>query len=127
MTNEELVKKFYVAFKENDIATCQKLCDDKIEWTTMEGMPNGGKYVGVKQIFENYFPKMLSNFKEFHAIPETYLDAKDHIIVIGRYEGISIKKKKFDVPFSHIYEIKNNKIIKFRQFTDTQKIQESLI
>ena len=37
-------------------------------------MPNGGTYVGVKAVFEDYFPKMLSNFKEFHAIPERFLD-----------------------------------------------------
>ena len=126
MSNEELIKKFYLAFKNKDMKTINQLCDEQIEWNTLKGMPHGGRYVGLKAIFDDYFANMLSNFEEFHAIPGTYLDAKDHIIVIGRYEGISIKKKKFDVPFSHIYEIKENKIIKFIQFTDTQKLQESL-
>ena len=103
-----------------------QLCDEKIEWITLEGMPHGGKYVGLKAIFEDYFPHMLKNFTEFHAIPETFLESKDHVVVIGRYSGSSKIGKKFDVPFSHIYQIKNDKIIKFRQFTDTEKIQESL-
>ena len=124
MTNEDLVKKFYVAFKENDIATCLKLCDDNIEWTTMEGMPNGGKYVGVKQIFENYFPKMLSNFKEFHAIPEQITSLKDHVMVNGKYHGVSKSNKKFNVSFSHVYLIQEDKIVQFRQFTDTKIIQD---
>jgi uncharacterized protein len=93
----------------------------------MYGMPNGGKYVGVKAIFEDYFPNMLSNFKEFHANPEEFLESKDNVIVLGRYLGVSKIGKTFDVPFSHIYDIKENKILKFRQFTDTQKIHESLI
>lgn len=103
-----------------------QLCDEKLEWNTLSGMPHGGKYVGLKSIFEDYFTNMLSNFKEFHAMPDEFLESKNHVIVIGRYQGISKKEKTFDVPFSHIYEIRNNKIFKFRQFTDTQKIQESL-
>ncbi len=126
MSNEELIKKFYSAFKNKDMEIIHQLCDEKIEWNTLKGMPHGGKYVGLKAIFEDYFANMLSNFEEFHAIPETYLESKNHMVVIGRYKGISIKKKKFDVPFSHIYEIKENKIIKFTQFTDTYKLQESI-
>lgn len=126
MTNEELIRKFYDAFKNKDMKVIDQICDEKIEWNTLKGMPHGGKYVGLKAIFEDYFPKMLSNFNEFHAIPQEYLESKDHVIVIGRYQGISKTDKKFDVPFSHIYEIKNNKILKFRQFTDTKILQESL-
>ena len=125
MSNQELIKNFYIAFK-NKIDDYSEFCHDDIQWITMEGMPNGGRYVGIKSVFEEYFPKMLSNFKEFHAIPEQFFDFKDHIMVIGRYQGTSKSNKNFDVPFSHVYMIKENKIIQFRQFTDTQKIQESL-
>ena len=126
MSNEELIKKFYNAFKNKDMEIIHQICDEKIEWNTLKGMPHGGKYIGLKAIFDDYFTNMLSNFEEFHAIPETYLDAKNHMVVIGRYKGISKKKKKFDIPFSHIYEIKENRIVKFTQFTDTYKLQESI-
>ncbi|PIW31755.1 MAG: ketosteroid isomerase, partial [Nitrosopumilales archaeon CG15_BIG_FIL_POST_REV_8_21_14_020_37_12] len=126
MSNVELVKKFYDAFKNKDMKKIHQLCDEELEWNTLRGMPHGGKYVGLKSIFEDYFTNMFSNFKEFHAMPDEFLESENHVIVIGRYQGISKKEKTFDVPFSHIYEIRNNKIFKFRQFTDTQKIQESL-
>lgn len=125
-SNEELIQKFYDAFKKNDKQTCLNMCDEKIEWITMDGMPNGGRYVGKKEIFESYFPNMLSNFQEFHAIPEVFLDSKDHVIVIGKYHGSSMNGKTFDVPFSHVYKINASKITNFRQFTDTKKIQDSL-
>ena len=126
MSNVELIRQFYDAFKKKDMNVINQLCSEQIEWNTLKGMPHGGKYCGLKSIFEDYFANMLSNFKEFHAIPEEFLESKDHVIVIGRYQGISKKEKTFDVPFSHIYEIRDSKIFKFRQFTDTQKIQESL-
>lgn len=126
MTNAELIKKFYIAFKNKDKKTYMTLCDENIEWITMDEMPNGGKYIGRAEVFENYFPNMLSNFKEFHAILEQITCLKDHVMVIGRYRGISKQDKKFDVSFSHVYLIEGNKIKQFRQFTDAQKIQESL-
>ena len=124
-SNQELIKNFYNSFK-NKNKTYADFCHDDIEWITMDGMPNGGTYVGINAIFKEYFPKMLSNFQEFHAEPNVFLSDKDKVIVFGRYFGQSISDKKFDVPFCHVYTIQNNKIIQFRQFTDTAIIQKSL-
>ena len=126
MSNEELIKQFYIAFKNKDGSTYLKLCDDNIEWITSEGMPNGGTYTGKKEVFENYFPNMLTNFKEFHAIPNQILSLENHTVVNGEYRGVTKHDKKFDVSFSHVFLIKENKIKQFRQFTDTQKIQDAL-
>ena len=69
MSNEELIKQFYISFKNKDEYTCLKLCDGDVKWITSEGMPNGGTYTGKKEVFENYFPNRLANFKKFDAIP----------------------------------------------------------
>lgn len=61
----------------------------------MDGMPNGGRYIGLTSVFEDYFSKMLSNFKEFHAQPTEFLGVKDKVIVIGNYYGESKLLKKF--------------------------------
>jgi len=125
MTNKELIKNFYDSFK-NKEKNYLDFCHDDIEWITMDGMPNGGTYVGVSAIFEEYFPKMLSNFKEFHAEPDEFLDTEDKVLVFGKYTGISNSGKKFVAPFCHVYAIQNKKIIQFKQFTDTKIIQNSL-
>ena len=126
MSNVDLIKKFYSAFKNKEKDILLDCCDEKIQWQLSDGMPNGGTYVGKEAIFDEYFPKMLSNFKEFHAIPEQFTDMKDYLMVSGKYCGLSNNDKSFEVSFSHVYYIRENKIIQFRQFTDTQKIQESL-
>ncbi len=58
-------------------------------------MPYGGTYAGLDEIFGNYFANVLSNFEGFHAIPETYLDAKDHTAVIGKYVRHIKEKERF--------------------------------
>ena len=127
VSNKEIVKSFYKSFKSNDKQTIFQLCDKNLEWILMEGMPSGGKYIGMNSVFDDYFPTMLSNFKEFHAEPKEFLSVRDIVIVFGIYRGISKSNKKFDVPFSHVYALKDSKIIRFQQFTDTKKIQDSLI
>jgi len=126
MSNVEIIMNFYDYFRKQDQSAYLQLCNDNIEWITMDGMPNGGKYVGKESVFNDYFPKMLANFEEFHAIPEIFLDSKDYVIVTGRYQGVSKRGKNFDVPFSHVYILENNLILRFRQYTDTEKIQNAL-
>ena len=81
-------------------------------------MPNGGASWDQRNLWR-VLSKNLS--KEFHVIPGQFLDFKDHIMVTGKYRGISKKGKKFNVSFSHVYLIQENKIV---QFTDTKVIQD---
>lgn len=125
--NEKLVRDFYDSFKKNKDQVYRYYCQDNIEWIAMDGMPNGGRYIGVKSVFEEYFPKMLSNFKEFHANPIELLCVDDKVIVFGIYYGQTKIGKKFTVPFCHLYRIKDGKIFQFKQYTDTQIIHEAMI
>lgn len=86
INNEKLVKDFYDSFKNKD-QDYRLFCQDNIEWITMDGMPNGGRYVGIKSVFEEYFPRMLSDFEEFDANPTEFLCIDDRVIVFGRYSG----------------------------------------
>lgn len=124
--NIDLVKKFYASFKAKDEQAYLQLCDDDIEWTVMEGMPRGGTHVGKAEVFGKYFPSLFSNFAEFHANTEEFLDSGDDVVVLGKYQMVSKKSRKtFGSPFAHVYTIKNGKIVRFRQYADTVKIQEA--
>lgn len=127
LTNVDLVKKFYSSFKAKDKQTYLQLCDDNIEWKVLDGMPDGGAtYIGKTAVFEKYFRHLFSNFAEFHAIPEEFLDAGHVIVVLGKYQMVAKKSREtFTSPFAHVYTIKNEKIIQFRQYADTVKIQEA--
>ena len=68
----------------------------------MDGMPNGGRYVGLKSVFEEYFPRMLSHFEESHANPIEFLSIDDKVIVFGRI-GVIKNMQKFYCSFlSHV-------------------------
>jgi len=124
MDNVEIIKKFYLLFKKQDKAFLN-LCDDNIEWTVMKNVPNGGTHIGKKAVFDGYFPKLFSNFAEFHAVTDEFIGIGDKVMVFGTYKLVSKSGKKFDAPFVHVYTIKDNKVAKFRQYTDTVEIQNA--
>ena len=68
-------------------------------------IPNGGRCVGKVEVFEKYFPAILSNFEEFHAIADEYLDVEnDNALIIGRYFIISKKNIRVRNPiYSYIH------------------------
>ena len=101
------------------------MCDDNIEWTVMKNVPNGGTHIGKKAVFDGYFPKLFSNFEEFHAVTDEFIGIDDKVMVFGTYKLVSKSGKKFDAPFVHVHTIKNNKVAKFRQYTDTVEIQNA--
>lgn len=62
---------------------------------------------------------------QFHI--EEYLDAGRSVIAIGFYEGIHrTTHKSFRSPATHVYDIVNGKVAKFRQFTDTKVIWDAM-
>jgi len=74
MSNVELIKKFYVAFKNQDKDAIFALCDDKIKWQLTEGMPNGGhtleKKTCLKGISQRCY-QILKNFMQYQNNSQT--------------------------------------------------------
>ena len=76
----------------------------------------------VKSIFFEVFPKLSENEFAWEKEQKDY-DSWDSFAQLNM---ITFAESKFDVSFSHVYLVEENKIKQFRQFTDAQKIQESL-
>jgi ketosteroid isomerase-like protein len=57
---------------------------------------------------------------DFTAVPRTFIDGGDHVVVLGRYGG-TMKKggARLDSPFCHVYRFQGDKVATFQQFTDT--------
>ena len=57
---------------------------------------------------------------DFTAVPDEFLDAGDEVVVIGRYRGVGKHTgKQLDVPFVHVWTMRGDKAVRFRQFLDT--------
>ena len=127
MDNKQIIENGYKCFATGDIPGFLATFDENIEWTEAEGFPYGGIYTGANAIVENVFMKLGGEWEGFTAVPDEILDAGDNIVALGHYSGkYKESGKSMKVPFAHVWTLRDGKIVKFVQYTDTLKVSEAL-
>lgn len=122
MSALETLKAAYAAFGRNDPSVLFGAMDPAISWSEAEGyqLADGNPYVGGQAIGERVFGRILAAIDSFTAVPSTYIDGGDHVVVLGRYGGtMKAGGAKLDAPFCHVYRFRDGKAVSFQQFTDT--------
>ena len=58
-------------------------------WNEAEGNPLADRnpYVGPQAVGEGVFARLLAAIDNFTAVPSTFIDGGDHVVVLGRYGG----------------------------------------
>jgi ketosteroid isomerase-like protein len=128
MSAVDLVKRSYAAFELGDLDGVLGDMDPRIEWQQAQGLPHGGTYHGVDEVRKNIFDPLDEEWwDEFSAVPTEFLDAAGEVVVLGRYRGRAKGTgKQLDVPFVHVWTVRGEKAVRFRQFLDTAGWIEAL-
>jgi len=121
MSPVEIVRRSYDAFARGDLDGVLGDMDPEIEWHQAQGLPHGGFYRGLDEVRRNIFDPLDAEWWDgFTAMPDEFLDAGDHVVVLGRYRGTAKRTGRvLDVPFVHVWTLRGEKAIRFRQFLDT--------
>jgi uncharacterized protein len=121
----EAVKSIYESFGRGDVPAVLGAMTDDIEWQEAEGMPYGGVYHGPAAVAENVFGPMAEDLEAFAVTPEEFIATGDTVAVVTRYTGTGKSTgKALDVQAVHIWDIRDGKAARFRQFGDTVKFAE---
>ena len=117
----QIARDSYAAFSRDDMDGVLADLDPAIEWQQAQGLPHGGTYHGIAEVRRNIFDPLDRDWwVQFTAEPEEFLDAGEEIVVLGRYRGLSKQTgRRLDVPFVHVWSIRDGKAVRFRQFLDT--------
>lgn len=127
MKNLEIVRELYRAFAEKDYDAFLGLCAPDLEWIQNKGFPKGETHQGAEAVIENVFKAFNNDWESWSFEIEQYLDAGETIIVIGSYTGRHrLSGKSFRSPGAHVYDIRDGKVFRFRQFTDTKIIWDAI-
>jgi uncharacterized protein len=128
MSNLEIVRRSYEAFERGDLDAVLADLDPEIEWHHAQGLPHGGLYRGRDEVRRNVFEPLDAEWwSEFSALPDEILDAGDELVVLGRYRGTAKGTgKRLDVPFVHVWTLRDERATRFRQFLDTAGWIEAL-
>ncbi|HZO49189.1 MAG TPA: nuclear transport factor 2 family protein [Gaiellaceae bacterium] len=128
MSAVEIVRRSYEAFARGDLDGVLADMADDIEWHQAQGLPHGGLYRGLAEVRRHVFDPLDRDWwTEFAAEPHEFVDGGDQVVVLGRYRGVARGTgKRLDVPFAHVWTLRDGKAVRFRQFLDTAGWVEAL-
>ena len=121
----EFVKGVYAAFARGDVPAVLGAFADDIEWYEAEGMPYGGLHRGGEAVAQHVFGPIAEDVEGFAVIPEEFMGSAGTVAAVVRYTGTGkATGKALDLPVVHVWDIRDGKVARFRQFIDTVKFAE---
>jgi ketosteroid isomerase-like protein len=118
----ETVRRGYDAFNRKDIAAVLDLYDPQIEWIEGGGGRSpAGTFRGPQSVANEVFATVPQNFDEFRADPERFIDAGEHVVVVGRFSGRARSGATLDAPFVHVHRLRNGKTVHFQNYVDATR------
>ena len=123
------VETVYSGFASGDIDLVVSAMSPEIDWREAEGNPYADKnpYIGPDAILSGVFARLGGEWDGFAAKPEEFVSEGDRVIVFGRYNGVYLATgKKLDAPFVHSWTVKDGKVVKFQQYTNTAAQVEAM-
>ena len=124
--NLRLVQGLYEAFGARDRERILEIMHPEIEWIQNEGFPGGGLHKGAVHVLDDVLSQFRRDWDNWRARVTEWHDAGATVIAIGVYEGTyKATGKQLVAAFAHVYDIKDGRVVRFRQFTDTALILEA--
>jgi uncharacterized protein len=122
--NTQIVKDAYAAFGRGDIQSLIKACADDVEWVLPgEGLiPQSGTYRGHGGV-GRFFEKLAQSLEFSSFEPRTFVAQGDTVVAQGYYRGKAKQTgKSFESEWAMAFTIRDGKVSKFREYTDTATI-----
>ena len=127
MTPLHTIQALYDAFARRDADAIRGLFHRDIEWIQNAGFPGGGRHVGADAVLNGVFAKFRVDWSAWQAPVTEWLDAGRTIVAIGEYRGTHKETgKSMAAAFAHVYDVEDDRITRFRQYTDTAVIRDAM-
>jgi len=121
----QVVRDAYEAMARGDLPALLGAMADDVEWHEAEGMPYGGVYHGADAVAHNVLGPITTDIPDFAVTPEEYIAEGESVAVVVRYTGSGkATGKELNLPVVHVWDVRDGKIARFRQFADTASFLE---
>jgi uncharacterized protein len=115
----ESLRGAYRDFNAGKTETVLAMSDENVEWIEPGGgNAPGGTFTGTQAVDEQVFAQIPQNFDEFVCSPENFDDRGDTVVVTGRFSGKNKSGGDLDAAFTHTFELKDGKIVRFNHEVD---------
>ena len=109
----ETMRQAYDAFNRGDIPAVLAAFDQDIEWHEPGGgQAMRGTFRGAQSVANDVFATVPATFETFQVTPDQFIDAGEHVVVVGRFRGRSKAGRDLDAPFAHVWTMRNGKAVR---------------
>ncbi len=127
MSNVDVIRASYAASADGNPAGILADLAPDAEWIEMDGFPCAGTYRGPDEVIRGVFERLGSEWEDYQAIPDAYVDGGATVVVTGHYSGVYRGTgKPMRVRFAHVWQLDGGRITGFEQFTDTLRVDEAM-
>lgn len=127
--NLEVIRGMYESFSRGDLTSVLGQMDQHIEWREAENFiyADRSPYRGPQAVLEGVFTRLASEWADFRVIPEEWLDAGNHVVVLGTYTGRHHESgREVRAQFAHIWGVTHGRVLRFQQYTDTKQFADAI-
>ena len=123
--NIDLIQRMYGAFGKGDIQTIVEHLTPDVEWIA-EG-PSSVAYFGTMkgpaEVQSKFFGGLAGTQEDMRLNIENFTAQGDTVGTFGRYQAkVKATGKRFDVSVAHLFRIRDGKVSKFINITDTAAV-----
>lgn len=115
----------FAAFRAKDAEGIRRVMHPDIEWIQNAGFP-GGHWRGVDDVLGNAFTRLRTEWTGWRADVTEWLEAGDSVVAIGVYRAThNVTGKAMEAAFAHVYDVRDGRVVRMRQFTDTLMVERA--
>lgn len=127
ISNLDTIRCLCEAFARGDVPAVLAALAQDVSWTEAEGFPYGGTYSGPDAVLAGVSMRLGTEWEGYAAVPHEFVAQGDTVVSLGEYSGeYKATGRRFTASFAHVWHLKNGKVVRFRQCTDTAVVQRSL-
>ena len=118
----DAVKDFYARLAAGDLHAALARLGDTVTWHEAPGMPYEAAepYRGAQQVAQHVLAPITADVTGLTLTNTQVLGLGTTVAVLGRYTGTSSRSgRPLDLPYLHVWTVRDGIITEFRQYTDT--------
>ena len=127
--NLEVVRGIYSSLSMGDVTAVLNQMHHEIEWREAENFiyADRNPYRGPQAVLEGVFMRLGTEWADFTVMPEEWLDAGNHVVVLGTYSGRHKETgREVRAQFAHVWGVAHGKVVRFQQYTDTKQFADAV-
>lgn len=126
-SNLDAVRQVYEALAQGDAQPLMDVMHPDLTWIEPDGAPGvggmsegSGTYQGLEATMQGVFGRLPDIWNDFRTEPDEYIDAGDHVIVLGHLRVTAPETgEKAESPSCHVWRFEDGKLVWWRCYEDT--------